>query len=119
MVLAASPKQAMVWGFCEAGASVSVSLDGGAKVQATIGPDQATGTLTTWRVKLPATKASFTNHTVTATSGGKTATLTNFLFGEVWVCSGKALFRSAFPARILPTSVSALLTRLRDFSTIS
>ena len=51
MVLAAAPKQAMVWGFCDEGAAVTVSLDGGANtIKATIGPDQATGALTTWRV---------------------------------------------------------------------
>ena len=90
MVLAAAPKQAMIWGFCDPGASVAVTLDGGAKVQATIGPDQATGTLMTWRIKLPATKASFTNHTITATSAGKTVALSGALFGEVWVCSGQS-----------------------------
>jgi len=89
MVLAAAPKQAMVWGFCAPGATVQVSLDGVGKLMATVGPDQATGALTTWRVKLPATKASFTNHTITATSAGKTVTLTGVLFGEVWVCSGR------------------------------
>ena len=52
MVLAAAPKQAMVWGFCAPGASVEVSIDGVGKLQATVGPDQATGALTTWRVKL-------------------------------------------------------------------
>ena len=50
MVLAAAPKPAMVWGFCDPGAAVTVSLDGAAAIKATIGPDQATGTLTTWRV---------------------------------------------------------------------
>jgi hypothetical protein len=89
MVLAAAPKQAMVWGFCAPGAAVEVSLDGVGKLMATVGPDQATGALTTWRVKLPASKASFTNHTITATSAGKTVTLSGALFGEVWVCSGR------------------------------
>jgi hypothetical protein len=90
MVLAAAPKQAMVWGFCKPGASVSVSLDGDAPIHATIGPDQATGALTTWRVKLPATDAGFTNHSITATSAGKTVSLSSALFGEVWVCSGQS-----------------------------
>ena len=39
MVLAAAPKQGMVWGFCDEGAAVTVSLDGGANtIKATIGP---------------------------------------------------------------------------------
>lgn len=90
MVLAAAPKQAMVWGFCDKGASVQVVLDGGPEIQATIGPDQATGALTTWKVKLPATKASFTNHTISASSAGKTVSLQNVWFGEVWLCSGQS-----------------------------
>jgi sialate O-acetylesterase len=90
MVLAAAPKQSMVWGFCAPGASVDVALDGGASIPATIGPDQATGLLTTWRVKLPAMQASFQNHSITATSGGKTQALSNVLFGEVWICSGQS-----------------------------
>lgn len=106
MVLAAAPKQAMVWGFCAPGATVQVSLDGGASIAATVGPDQATGVLTTWRAKLPPTAAGFDNHTVTATAttttssgdgegeAAATATavvaLSGVLFGEVWVCSGQS-----------------------------
>ena len=82
MVLAAAPKKAMVWGFCKPSAKVDVALDGGAAVAATVGPDQATGKLTTWRVLLPATAASFGNHTITASSGGETLSLDGVLFGE-------------------------------------
>ena len=88
MVLAAAPKPAMVWGFCDPGAAVTVSLDGAAAIKATIGPDQATGALTTWRVLLPATAAGFTNHTIAATSAGKTVTLSGVLFGEVCTVYG-------------------------------
>jgi sialate O-acetylesterase len=88
MVLAASPKQAMVWGFCDPGAKVDVAL-GGKKIAATVGPDQADGKLTTWRALLPATAASFTTHNITATSAGNTITLADVMFGEVWVCSGQ------------------------------
>jgi len=90
MVLAAAPKQAIVWGFCDPGASVEVSLDGGANISATVGPDQAAGALTTWRVKLPAMKPGFTKRTITASSAGKMVTLSGVLFGEVWVCSGQS-----------------------------
>ena len=92
MVLAAAPKQAMVWGFCDPGtASVGVSLDGGAAVSAVIGPDQATGALTTWRAKLPATAAGFSNHSITATSSsGLTVNISSVLFGGVWICSGQS-----------------------------
>jgi len=89
MVLAAAPKQAMIWGFCEPGASVSVTFNG-KTIAATIGPDQATGATTTWRVLLPATTASFDKHTITATSAGVILTLGDIMFGEIWVCSGQS-----------------------------
>ena len=50
----------------------------------------------TWAALLPATRASFTNHTVTATTTATTtanitATSTiTVLFGDVWVCSGQS-----------------------------
>ena len=89
MVLAASPKRAMLWGFCPEGAKVDVVF-GGATLAATIGPDQAGGSLTTWRVLLPATAAGFAEHNISASSGGQTLTLSGVLFGEVWVCSGQS-----------------------------
>ena len=39
MVLAAAPKQAMVWGFAKPGSAVSVRFNG-ADLEATVGPDQ-------------------------------------------------------------------------------
>lgn len=85
MVLQAAPMKAMVWGFCPEGASVSVSFNG-TTIPATIGPDQATGNSTTWRALLPATAASFDNHSVHATSAGETIAVSGVMFGEVWVC---------------------------------
>ena len=61
MILAAAPKQAMVWGFlppssdaaaAAAAAAVTVGF-GGASIAATVGPDQADGARTTWRALLP------------------------------------------------------------------
>jgi hypothetical protein len=87
MILAAAPKQAMIWGFCDEGTKVTVNF-GGKLQAATIGPDQADGKLTTWRVLLPATAASFDKHNITATSANTTLHLADVMFGEVWVCSG-------------------------------
>ncbi|EOD38950.1 hypothetical protein EMIHUDRAFT_460424 [Emiliania huxleyi CCMP1516] len=89
MVLAAAPKQAVVWGFCEAGASVDVVFRG-QTIRATVAPDHATGASTTWRALLPATGASFEKHSLEARSGGRTLRLSDVLFGEVWVCSGQS-----------------------------
>ena len=89
MVLAAAPKQAMVWGFCEEGAKVEVVF-GGQSIRAAVGPDHATGAQTTWWTLLPATQASFNKHSLNVTSEGTTITLNDFMFGEVWLCSGQS-----------------------------
>jgi sialate O-acetylesterase len=89
MILAAAPKQAMIWGFCEKEGKVTVGI-AGKIISATVGPDQADGKLTTWRVLLPATKASFDTHNITASSSNVTLTLADVMFGEVWVCSGQS-----------------------------
>jgi sialate O-acetylesterase len=100
MVLVAAPKVAAVWGFCpdggtgNSGGGVDVRLDGGAAIRAEV-VMQADGNWT-WAALLPATRASFTNHTVTATTTATTtanitATSTiTVLFGDVWVCSGQS-----------------------------
>ena len=88
MVLQQSPAQATVWGFVAAGKSVSVSFQGQsiAATTSTTWMGQST-----WIVKLPATNASLTEeHNITATSDGTTITLSNVLFGDVWVCSGQS-----------------------------
>ena len=61
----------------------------GTSVAATIGPDQALGSTTTWRALLPATPPSFDEHTITATEGATTLTLAGVMFGDVWICSGQ------------------------------
>lgn len=59
MILQSAPKQSMVWGFCSNTTSdVAVTFNGTA-IAATIGPDQARGKMTTWRVLLPAAPPSF------------------------------------------------------------
>ena len=96
-ILAASPKQAMVWGFAPDGATVVVSFGKHTNLPTTVGPDQADGKLTTFRVLLPVTIASFDKYNITATCThgcGTTSTTsiisTNVMFGEVWVCSGQS-----------------------------
>ena len=90
-MLAAAPKQAMIWGYADAGARVTVGFNG-QNLSTTVGPDQA-GSNTTWRVLLPATPAGFETHTITATDGNAVMTLAGVMFGEVWVCSGQSNVR--------------------------
>jgi hypothetical protein len=86
MVLQQAPQQAVVWGFAPAGSKVSVAFMG-TSIAAPVAPYMGEST---FMVKLPATPSSLTEmHNITATSDGKTITLANVLFGDVWVCSGQ------------------------------
>ena len=89
MILQASPKHSMIWGFVDANATVSVEFNG-QKIGAVVGPDQARGLMSTWRAVLPPTPASFDEYNITATSGNVTLTLSKVMFGDVWICSGQS-----------------------------
>ena len=82
MVLQREPSQASIWGFASAGASVSVKV-GAATATAT---SDASGI---WRASLPPQPASTIPAVLSASSGGKTITVNDVLFGDVWVCSGQ------------------------------
>jgi hypothetical protein len=89
MVLQSAPRRAVVWGFCRSVTdTVSVTFDG-SKLEAAVGY-RAAG-VATWSVTLPATEASFDEHTIVAeSSSGDTATISGVLFGSVFVASGQS-----------------------------
>ena len=70
-------------GFGKAGDAVTVSLDGAALAPATVGADGI------WRRILPSTPAGGP-HTLSITcAAGGSATLTDILFGDVFLCGGQ------------------------------
>ena len=84
MVLQRAPARATIWGFAPAAATVEVTGVGTAAVTAVAGSDGV------WKVALPATDAAVP-HTITARiGGGSTITLSDVLFGDVWVCGGQS-----------------------------
>ena len=93
MVLQQAPKRAIVWGFCDPStcASVQVTLvrfsepSASQTMSATLGADAGT-----FVAKLPATAGSDTPYAVVVTDGSTRATITDVLFGDVWVCSGQS-----------------------------
>jgi hypothetical protein len=87
MVLQSAPNQAMIWGWAEQGASVTVNFNG-KDIAATTGAFR--DALYTWKVLLPATAASFDPVSISATSGSSTISIANATFGDVWVCSGQS-----------------------------
>lgn len=85
MVLQREPQQAVVWGFGDAGVSVTTTFMGKQLPAAKV---DATGT---WRVSLPATAASKVPTTITfAGSDGGSVSLKDVLFGDVFLCSGQS-----------------------------
>jgi len=88
MVLQQGPKQAVVWGYCPSSGceGVTVTLEGSAPIKA-----EAGGEVNSWLAKLPATRGGSKQYSVkVADAGGNSATLTDVLFGDVWVCSGQS-----------------------------
>ena len=88
MVLQRAPQPASIWGFGTPGQQVSVQVEGDATsaATATVRPDGK------WRASIPPRPASAAPVTVTATQsgGGAAISLSDVLFGDVWVCSGQS-----------------------------
>ena len=87
MVLQAAPLRSAVWGFCSPHDTVSVTFNG------TVIPASVTtrgATNSTWTALLPATAPSFQPYEISAASTleESTMTISDVLFGDVWVCSG-------------------------------
>jgi hypothetical protein len=84
MVLQRAPASAIVWGFAPEGTTVTTTF-GGKKITSTA------GNTTVWRASLPPTAESATPQTITfSASTGETASLSDVLFGDVYVCGGKS-----------------------------
>ncbi|CAI9596903.1 unnamed protein product [Staurois parvus] len=91
MVLQQQPARAVIWGYGEPGAGLTVSLEYGVKAlyatMMTINADEGV-----WRVLLPAMEYGGPYHLVAEQTTVKTTTiyLKDLLFGDVWLCSGQS-----------------------------
>ena len=75
---------ATIWGFADAGVTVSATLDG-----APLQPAATAGADGIWRVALPPTPAGGPHAIALTASDGSSAALADVLFGEVAICSGR------------------------------
>ena len=84
----------MVWGFVNrSGVRITTTLDNGEGLTSV---SDAGGV---WRQLLPATAASTLPHTLTVKSDdGHNATLSNILFGDVYICGGQSNMAFSLPA---------------------
>ena len=74
---------APIWGWAKPGEKIAVSVDGQPAAQAVAGKDGR------WAAKVGPFKAGGP-HTVEVEGGGRKETLTNVLFGDVWLCTGQS-----------------------------
>lgn len=82
----------MVWGFGDAGQSITTTFRGKNLPPVQVGADGV------WRQLLPATPASKTPTTIVFTgSDGSAAALKDVLFGDVYICSGQSNMQCVFP----------------------
>eukprot|EP01051_Picozoa_sp_SAG22_P006815 SAG22_NODE_460_length_10218_cov_5.663109_4_plen_239_part_00 len=88
MVLQRAPERAVIYGtVCgklKGATKVSVSVDGGAAVSVAIAAGASS-----WKVALEPVEGSLKPHTVRVTGGTLDTTLTDILFGDVVLCSGR------------------------------
>ena len=75
-----------IWGYAKPKAKVSVACDWIAGKPVSVKAD-AEGV---WIVPVAVPAASFDPHTITIKCGKEVVTLSNILFGEVWLCSGQS-----------------------------
>ena len=75
--------KAPIWGWAKAGEKISVAVDGKVVATTVAGPDGR------WAAKLGPFPAGGP-HTIEVEGGGRKETLTNVLFGDVWLCGGQS-----------------------------
>ncbi|KAG7278504.1 hypothetical protein CRUP_004113 [Coryphaenoides rupestris] len=87
MVLQKSPERAVVWGYGPEGEQVNVTLWGPEGPQST--PPPVTVTQGIWKVTLDPVKPGGP-YSVMAATNNVTVTLSDVLFGDVWLCGGQS-----------------------------
>jgi len=95
MVLQQEPYSAQIWGFCNAGSDIIVQLFDDVTSQMVQRKQTVTDADSIWLVRLDPMPASNTSFTVTANcsvtiSATELISLTDILFGDVFVCSGQS-----------------------------
>ena len=101
MVLQCAPQQAVVWGTTVAGATVFTAFNG--RTLTTVAD-----ALGIWRQHLPPMTASAQAYTLTfVSSAGDAATLSDVLFGEVYICGGQS--NMAFPLSAVTNASAEVL----------
>ncbi|XP_067675941.1 sialate O-acetylesterase-like [Haliotis asinina] len=89
MVLQRAPKQAIIWGYSpNIGEVIKVKVEGQETISGRVYNDSIYG-VGIWKVTLPPMSQPGP-FTITASSATETITLTDVLFGDVWICSGQS-----------------------------
>ncbi|XP_059362291.1 sialate O-acetylesterase [Carassius carassius] len=109
MVLQKAPAKAVVWGFGQNGAKVVLSLSGLQEVSTTV----INGI---WRTTLKPVKASGSPYKLTASQNitNSSITLSDVLFGDIWLCSGQSNMAFTVGQVINATEELALASEFPD-----
>ena len=105
MILQREPHPASIWGWAAPGAAVTVAIEKSGAANSVVASVVATASSGgQWRVSLPPQPASTTPVVISASTGASKISISDVLFGDVYVCSGReshALSRRARPSRAL------------------
>eukprot|EP01084_Bolivina_argentea_P283285 485111_1 len=90
MVLQQSPHQAKIWGNATVGASIKVILTKESDGSVIDTQSATTASNGLWSIYFKRMVASSDSYNITATDGTNTISMTNILFGDVFICSGQS-----------------------------
>lgn len=110
MILQRAPQSALVWGFAPAGAIIKTTFLGRSYSSTSDATD-------IWRQALPPQPATTTPTTISFTSstGEPSITITNVLFGDLYLCGGQSNMVFSVPSM---TNASAEIQRANDYPNI-
>lgn len=81
----------VIWGYSNnVNDVVHIKINGAEVGHSTVQTTSETGHSGVWQVKFTAPSGGHGPYTITAQSGGRSLTLHDVLFGDVWLCSGQS-----------------------------
>lgn len=100
-----------VHGFAPAGSEVQLELTREADGAVVFGQTVSADADGAWRACLPPVEGGYASYRISASCGGQTISLSNIVFGELWVCDGQSNMELALSATL---EYSDTLSRARS-----
>ena len=92
MVLQQKPYKSQIWGFCDANSMITLTLTFSQNNSIIQQKNTTTNTDSIWIIQLDPMPTSFTTYNITSkcSTTSNIITLTNILFGDIFLCSGQS-----------------------------